>query len=127
MEIGSAVKHSFVGSPLSICNIFIPWFLGVPDTSRYQYDETSGYYFDPASGLYYDSNTQYFYDAEKQQFLHWSPEDKKYVAVSGNSDGDCSEKADILNGDGGRRKGKKSEKSDKVKVAKRIAKASNFR
>ncbi|ODM92180.1 RNA-binding protein 5-A [Orchesella cincta] len=94
---------------------------GVPDTSRYQYDETNGYYYDPASGLYYDATTQYFYDAEKQQFLHWCPQDKKYVAVTGSCDGDSSEKVDILNGDM-KRKGKKVENKDKVKVAKRIAK-----
>lgn len=99
--------------------------LGVPDTSRYQYDETIGYYYDPVSGLYYDANTQYFYDAEKQQFLHWSPKDKKYVAVTASCDDeDDTDKVDILNGDMNKRKTKKAEKPDKVKVAKRIAKVS---
>ncbi|CAG7664880.1 unnamed protein product [Allacma fusca] len=91
----------------------------VPDTSRYQYDEASGYYYDPVSGFYYDASTQYFYDSTKQQFLYWNSEQNKYVVVPDSAS--SSKESDTKKG-GDKKKDRKPEKTDKVKVAKKIAK-----
>ena len=97
----------------------------VPDTSGYQYDEASGYYYDPVSGYYYDPGTQYFYDSSKQQYLYWSPEQNKYVPVSEtapstNQSSSATDAKSVVD----KKKEKKLEKPDKVKVAKKIAKVS---
>lgn len=87
-----------------------------PDLSKYVYDEKSGYYYDTASNLYYDSKTQYFYNPQTQQFCYWDNDKNCFVPVSadenrmGTSNNTQEEKKE------------KTEKQDKVTVAKKIAK-----
>lgn len=94
-----------------------------PDTSTYQYDESSGYYYDPSTGLYFDPNSQYYWNAQTQQFMYWDSDRSTYLTApsEGGQDGSlsngCGAKDDAFKKDG-----KKGEKSDKVKVAKKIAK-----
>lgn len=98
----------------------------VPDTSAYLYDETSGYYYDSVTGLYYDPNTQYYFNNQINQYLYWDMAKFTYLlaqqsaappppVISTPATPTVVESAPV-------EEKKKGEKTDKVKVAKKIAK-----
>lgn len=95
-----------------------------PDVSTYQYDESSGYYYDSSTGLYFDPNSQYYWNAQTQQFMYWDSERSTYLPAPSDGNDSLSNGANSRDDGGGKKEGKKGEKSDKVKVAKKIAKVS---
>ena len=103
---------------------FVYSFLAPPDVSTYQYDESSGYYYDSSTGLYFDPNSQYYWNAQTQQFMYWDSERSTYLPApsEGGQDGTLSNGMGSKEDGSSKKEGKKGEKSDKVKVAKKIAK-----
>lgn len=93
-----------------------------PDVSTYQYDESSGYYYDSTTGLYFDPNSQYYWNAQTQQFMYWDSERSTYLPAPSEGGQDNSSNGFNKDDPNARKDGKKGEKSDKVKVAKKIAK-----
>ncbi|CAG2160271.1 unnamed protein product [Oppiella nova] len=83
-----------------------------PNISSFQLDESSGYYYDSTTGFYYDSNTQYFYNTQIQQYVYWDDSNQTYLTVESKSETIEKEKKEKP----------KDVKSDKVKIAKKIAK-----
>lgn len=118
----------------------------MPDIDKYVYDKTTGYYYDNTTGLYYDRNSSYYYNSVIQKYLYWDQEKNTYVlaptantassATSANTSNynvplpveattpSASEVAAGVPGATGppEIKKQKTEKQDKVKVAKKIAK-----
>jgi len=74
--------------------------------STYKYDEGSGYYYDPNSTLYYDANSQYYFNSVLNKYMYWSGEHHTFLPAPDN----------------GQQSGRKDEKEEKVKTAKKIAK-----
>lgn len=95
-----------------------------PNVSTYQYDESSGYYYDASTGLYFDPNSQYYWNAQTHQFMYWDSERSTYLPAptDAGQDGSLANGNGSKDDPGSRKEGKKGEKSDKVKVAKKIAK-----
>lgn len=95
-----------------------------PDPNSFQFDSSSGYYYDPYTLLYYDPNSQYYYNNKLQKFLYWDA--SKQTFLTSPTDG----KAPVVDPPAPAEPPKEDEKkpkvkegeSDKVKVAKRIAK-----
>ncbi|CAH1955647.1 unnamed protein product [Acanthoscelides obtectus] len=91
----------------------------IPDISKYSYDKASGFQYDPSTGLYYDPNSCYYWNSIIQQYLYWDNERMTYVlapTTRGNQAACSSNEQEPA------AKKQKSEKQDKVKVAKKIAK-----
>lgn len=96
----------------------------IPDITKYTYDKSSGYYYDQSTGLYYDSNSTYYWNSVIQKYLYWDREKLTYVLAptayenySGNQNQPSdTPPAEIEN------KKPKTEKHDKFKTAKKIAK-----
>uniref|UniRef100_A0A665THM7 RNA-binding protein 5-like n=1 Tax=Echeneis naucrates TaxID=173247 RepID=A0A665THM7_ECHNA len=101
------------------------FFVSVPDTSTYQYDESSGYYYDPQTGLYYDPNTHYYYNSQTQQYLYWDSEKQTYVPAP--TDPNAAQNDNAASGStatGGKepKEGKEKKEKPKSKTAQQIAK-----
>lgn len=99
----------------------------VPDTSTYLYDETSGYYYDSVTGLYYDPNTQYYFNNQINQYLYWDMAKSTYILASSAQQSVTAPTisapaAPTTSESAPTEEKKKGEKTDKVKVAKKIAK-----
>uniref|UniRef100_A0A4W4EP53 RNA binding motif protein 5 n=1 Tax=Electrophorus electricus TaxID=8005 RepID=A0A4W4EP53_ELEEL len=95
------------------------FFLAVPDTSTYQFDESSGYYYDPQTGLYYDPNTHYYYNSYTQQYLYWDSEKQAYVPAA-DSGGNAPTAAASASAPA--KEGKEKKEKPKSKTAQQIAK-----
>ena len=100
-----------------------------PDVSTYTYDEGTGYYYDASTQLYYDSNSQYYLNPKTNKYVYWSPDHHTFLpAPETTSDAatdaanEYKEQLAAANGNGNEKKKDPSEKKDKVKTAKRIAK-----
>lgn len=96
----------------------------VPDISKYTYDKSSGYQYDPTTGLYYDPNSNYYYNSVIQKYLYWDPEKLTYIlAPTYESYTNFPQTSSATsNNQEPESKRQKTEKQDKVKVAKKIAK-----
>lgn len=98
-------------------------FAAIPDISKYTYDKNSGYYYDQSTGLYYDPSSQYYYNSVIQKYLYWDQEKLTYVLAPTyyeNYPGGIQPASDAPAET--ETKKPKTEKQDKVKVAKKIAK-----
>ena len=104
-----------------------------PDVSTYTYDEGTGYYYDASTQLYYDSNSQYYLNAKNNKYVYWSPDHHTFLPAPETSSDTATDAATdaaneykeqlaAANGNGNEKKKDPSEKKDKVKTAKRIAK-----
>merc|ERR1719394_1467020 len=91
-----------------------------PDVSTYSYDEATGYYYDSSTQLYYDSNSQYYLNAKTNKYVYWSPDHHTFLPAPETSAEVTEEKEGTANGND--KKKDSSDKKDKVKTAKRIAK-----
>lgn len=81
------------------------------------------------TGLYYDPNTQYYYNSQINKFLYWDNTKRTYLlAPEGTESTVAAASSQQSTGDQNKSKGnddsssEPKSKSDKVKVAKRIAK-----
>lgn len=98
------------------------YVLAVPDVSKYTYDKNSGYYYDQSTGLYYDPSSQYYYNSVIQKYLYWDQEKLTYVlAPTYYENYQGVQQANETPAETETKK-PKTEKQDKVKVAKKIAK-----
>ncbi|CAH0562555.1 unnamed protein product [Brassicogethes aeneus] len=100
----------------------------VPDISKYTFDKATGYQFDQSTGLYYDPNSTYYWNCVIQKYLYWDQEKMTYVLAptsyenySGGIVGTPTTSASAENVETDNKR-HKVEKTDKVKVAKKIAK-----
>ena len=94
-----------------------------PDVSTYSYDEATGYYYDASTQLYYDSNSQYYLNAKTNKYVYWSPDHHTYLpAPETTTETNAEDKESGANANGNDKKKDASDKKDKVKTAKRIAK-----
>ncbi|KAL1492624.1 hypothetical protein ABEB36_010859 [Hypothenemus hampei] len=101
----------------------------IPDVTSYVYDKTTGYQYDPSTGLYYDPNSTYYWNNVIQKYLFWDNEKCSYLLAptydNFNTNNGCAN--GLINTTCEEIKPKStskppSEKQDKVKVAKKIAK-----
>ena len=114
----------------------------LPNTASYVLEETSGFYYDALTCLYYDPNSHYYYNGTTQKYMYWSNDYQTYIPVesqqptsSKTSPNKCAEstkpdsgKKESATANGSTSNGTKDEdksktdKTDKVKIAKKIAK-----
>ncbi|XP_022914707.1 RNA-binding protein 5-like [Onthophagus taurus] len=95
----------------------------LPDTTKYTYDKSSGYYYDATTGLYYDSNSTYYWNSVIQKYLYWDRDKLTYVLAPTNYDNYANQNQASSNSAAETENKKpKSEKQDKFKTAKKIAK-----
>ncbi|GJQ68558.1 hypothetical protein Trydic_g14410 [Trypoxylus dichotomus] len=96
----------------------------IPDITKYTYDKNSGYYYDQTTGLYYDANSTYYWNSVIQKYLYWDREKLTYVLAPTtyeNYSGNQNQSSDTPPTESENKK-PKSEKQDKFKTAKKIAK-----
>ncbi|KRT80869.1 RNA binding protein, partial [Oryctes borbonicus] len=96
----------------------------IPDITKYTYDKSSGYYYDQSTGLYYDSNSTYYWNSVIQKYLYWDREKLTYVLAPTayeNYSGNQNQPSDTPPAETENKK-PKTEKHDKFKTAKKIAK-----
>lgn len=98
------------------------YLTAIPDVSKYTYDKNSGYQYDPSTGLYYDPNSNYYWNSVIQKYLYWDQEKLTYVLAPTSYENYGMMQQNINTSQEPETKKPKSEKQDKVKVAKKIAK-----
>lgn len=110
------------------------FFLAVPDVSSYVYDKATGYQYDTSTSLYYDPNSTYYWNSVIQKYLFWDHDKCTYLLApsydsfsssnlsSGSSSTSITEEQKTQKNNAQNNVKPSSEKHDKVKVAKKIAK-----
>lgn len=97
----------------------------VPDVSKYVYDKNTGYQYDQTTGLYYDPNSNYYWNNVIQKYLYWDHDKSSYMLAPTYND-NLVNHPPVTSAAGTTQepenKRQKTEKQDKVKVAKKIAK-----
>ncbi|KAJ8980570.1 hypothetical protein NQ317_018697 [Molorchus minor] len=96
----------------------------VPDVSKYVYDKSTGYQYDQVTGLYYDPSSTYYWNSVIQKYLYWDHDKSTYVLAPTYNDNMSNQPQASAPSNTQETENKKprSEKQDKVKVAKKIAK-----
>ncbi|XP_018322583.1 RNA-binding protein 5-A isoform X2 [Agrilus planipennis] len=94
----------------------------IPDSTKFTYDKSSGYYYDVTTGLYYDPNSTYYWNSVIQKYLYYDQDKLTYALAPAYDSSYTTFQTPVEITAEPETKKSKSEKQDKVKVAKKIAK-----